>query len=314
MKKLKDIGELKLIESFGTRYKSAKHTIIGIGDDAAVVKAPKRKELLVFTCDTLVEGVHFLRGEVSGYKVGWKALGAGLSDIAAMGGVPISAVVSLAMPPGTSVNFVDGVVKGMNSLAQRFRMDIVGGDSVSSPKAMVISVAVIGKVKRKNLALRNGAEVGDKILVTGTLGGSIYRKQFNFIPRIKEAQWLVSHARINAMMDITDGLSIDLYKLITASHVGAILYKEAIPISRDAYRTKDPLKSALTSGEDFELLITTKDVDNLINKSRLCAQGRGKKILLTVIGEITSERGKIKLIDKSGRPKEIAPKGYEHFK
>lgn len=294
MKKINDIGELKLIERFRTMYKTATHTVVGIGDDAAVIKVKNKKELLVFTCDTLVEGVHF-RSEVSGYKVGWKALGAGLSDIAAMAGVPISAVVSLAMPPGTNVNFVDGIVKGMNSLAQCFKMDIVGGDSVSSPKAMVISVAVIGRVSRRNLTLRSGAKVGDKILVTGTLGGSIYRKQFNFIPRIKEAQWLVSHGKINAMMDITDGLGIDLYRLITASKVGAILYKDAIPISRDAYKTKDPLKSALSDGEDFELLLTTRDAEKLVNK----------KVQVTIIGEITSEKGKIE---------NLKALGYEHFK
>lgn len=297
-KRLKDIGELKLIEKFMARYKIAKHTIVGIGDDAAVIKMPGAKELLLFTCDTLVDGVHFLSKEVSGYKIGWKALGAGLSDIAAMGGAPISVLVSLAVPAKTEENFINGLIRGINSLARRFNVDIAGGDTVSSPKAIVITIAVVGTVSKKNLVLRSGAKVGDKIFVTGSLGGSIFKKQFNFIPRIKEAQWLVSHARINSMIDITDGLSMDLYRLITASNVGAILYKEAIPISRDAYKTRDPLKSALCDGEDFELLITTKD----------------EGMPFAIIGEITRDRGKLLLVDKNGRIERLKPQGYEHFK
>lgn len=295
MKRIKDIGELKLIEKFKARYKIARHTMVGIGDDTAVIKMPGMKKLVLFTCDTLVEGVHFLRKKASGYEIGWKALGAGLSDIAAMGGTPTSALVSLAMPAGVKVGFVDGLISGMNSLAKRFNVDIAGGDTVCSPRAIVITVAVVGTVSRKDLVLRSGARVGDKILVTGALGGSIFRKQFNFIPRIKEAHWLVTHGKINAMIDITDGLGIDLYRLIKASQVGAILYKDEIPISKDAYRTKDPLRSALADGEDFELLITTKDARKLLNR----------KVPLTVIGEITGDTGKIE---------NLKPEGYEHFK
>lgn len=294
-KRLKDIGELKLIEKFRAKYKITNHTVVGIGDDTAVIKMPGVKDLFLFTCDTLVEGIHFIPEEVSGYKIGWKALGAGLSDIAAMGGTPVSALVSLALPPNMKIGFVDGLIKGMNSLARRFNVDIVGGDTVSSPKAIVITVSVIGTVASENLVLRSGAKIGDKILVTGTLGGSIYRKQFNFIPRIKEAQWLVTHGKINAMMDITDGLGMDLYRLITASRVGAVIYKEKIPISKDAYKTKDPLKSALTDGEDFELLITTKDTKRFIDR----------EVPLTVIGEITGDTGRIV---------NLKPEGYEHFK
>lgn len=298
MKKLKDIGELKLIEKFMARYKVARHTIVGIGDDSAVVRMPGTKELLLFTCDTLVEGIHFPTRKISGYKIGWKALGTGLSDIAAMGGIPVSALVSLAVPAKVEEGFVNGLIRGINSLARRFNVDIVGGDTVSSPKAIVITIAVVGTVSRKKLVLRSGAKAGDKIFVTGALGGSIFKKQFNFTPRIVEAQRLVSHAKINSMIDITDGLSMDLYRLITASQVGAILYKEAIPISRDAYKTKDPLRSALCDGEDFELLITSKD----------------ERIPFNIIGEITRDRGRLVLIDKNGRIERLKLQGYEHFK
>lgn len=308
MKKLKNIGELKLVKKFRDKYKSAKHTLVGIGDDAAVISIPDRKRLLLFTCDTLVEGVHFIKRDVTGFDIGWKALGAGLSDIAAMAGEPVSALVSLAMPPNTDISFVNGLIQGMNLLANRFGVDIVGGDTVSSPKTIVISIAVIGVAERRKLTLRSGAKIGDKILVTGTLGGSMTRKQFNFIPRIKEAQWLTLNGRVNAMIDITDGLSLDLHRLITESKVGARLYKESIPISIDAYRTKDPFKSALTDGEDFELLIATPDAERLIKK------WKNNKMPLTIIGEITEERGKIKLVGRNGKVKKITLQGYEHFK
>lgn len=309
MKKLKDIGELKLIEEFAKYYKAGKDTVVGIGDDAAVIKMPDRNKYLLFTCDTIVEGVHFPKKRISGYKIGWKAVGAGISDIGAMGGIPKSAAISLALPPNLKVSFVADFMKGVKNLASKFHVDIVGGDTVSSPNGIVISVSVIGIVEKKNLVLRSGAKIGDKILVTGTLGGSIFKKQFSFMPRIKEARWLVSHGRINAMMDITDGLSLDLYKLITASKTGALLYGWAVPLSKDAFRTKDPLKSALNDGEDFELLVVTPDADKLIE------QWPNKETPLKLIGEITKETGVVRLMgERYAAGRKIRPKGYEHFK
>lgn len=308
MKKLRDAGELKLIEMFVAKYTPAGHTITGIGDDAAVVKAPGKGKHILFTCDTIVEGVHFVMNKYMGYEIGWKAMGAGLSDIAAMGGVPTSAVVSLAMPGNLSVGFVGDLVSGMNALARKFGVDVAGGDTVSSPHELMISVSVIGTVGAGKAVLRSGAKAGDKILVTGSLGGSIFKKQFNFLPRIKEAGWLVSHGRINAMMDITDGLSLDLQRLVTASNAGAVLYKELIPISKDAYKTRDAFASAVNDGEDFELLITTPDADKLVKN------WHNKNVALTIIGQITNNKGRIELVDGNGKIKELAPRGYEHFK
>lgn len=308
MKKVRDIGEIKLIENFMAIYKSSAHTIVGIGDDAAVIQGTARNKSILFTCDTLVEGIHFPKNFRCGYSIGWKALGAGLSDIAAMGGTPVSALVSLAVPSSARIDFIEDLIKGIESLAGRFSVDISGGDTVSSPHGIVITVSVIGTVNRGKEVKRSGARCGDKILVTGRLGGSIYGKQFNFIPRIKEAQWLVKHGRIHAMMDITDGLSLDLFRLVTASESGAVLYEESIPISKDAFKTTNPLESALSDGEDFELLAVTSDHEKLLKK------WKNKKVPLTLIGEITKNTRKIELLDKKGKRTRLAPHGYEHFK
>jgi thiamine-monophosphate kinase len=308
MKTLKKIGELALINIFKKKYKTYKHTIIGIGDDSAVIESSKKGEFILFTCDTVVEGTHFRLNKSTAFQVGWKAMGAGISDIAAMGGKPKCAVVSMAMPSCVSIKYVNDLIKGMAAVGSLFGVDIVGGDTVSSHEGIIITVSVIGDVKRKNLVLRSGAKVGDKILVTGVLGGSILKKQFNFIPRINESNWIVNNAKIHSMMDITDGLSLDLHRIASASKVGALLNENSIPISKDALKFKEPLQCALNDGEDFELLFTMSDPDKLLKKWPY------KDVKLTVIGEITKRRGLIEIIDKFGVKKQIHPKGYEHFK
>ena len=170
------------------------------------------------------------------------------------------------MPSNMKIFFVNNLIKGICDAAKLCNVDVVGGDTVSSPSILVISVSVIGRVSRKNLVFRKGARVGDKILVTGRLGGSKIRKQFDFIPRIKEAQWLVKNGKINSMMDITDGLLIDLKKILNINNVGAILYKDKIPISKDAIDSADPLARALSDGEDFELLVISRFGEALIKK------------------------------------------------
>jgi thiamine-monophosphate kinase len=308
MKKVKDIGEIKLIEIFRKTYKCKKNTYLGIGDDAAIIKSPKKDELILFTCDTLVSDVHFILKETTGFDVGWKAMGAGISDIAAMGGYPRNAIVSLALPSYISMDYVNKLIKGMNKAASKFGVDIVGGDTVSSRKETVVTVSVIGTVLKNKLVLRGGAKNGDKILVTGTLGGSIFKKQFNFIPRVKESNWLVGNGRINAMMDITDGLSLDLQRLVTESKSGALLYEKCIPISKDAEKLKNPLAHVMNDGEDFELLFTSSDSVSLLEKWPF------KDVKLSVIGEITKQKGRIEIKKGNGKIEAIIPKGYEHFK
>lgn len=307
MKTVKDIGEQGLIEKFKNKFKPADYTVAGIGDDAAVIDMPGKKELTLFTCDTLVAGIHFPRNENNWYRIGWKALGAAVSDIAAMAGTPRSAVISLAVSGKTKANHINQFIKGVNAAAKVCGVDIVGGDTVDCRGPAVISVAVLGTVARNRLTRRRGARAGDKILVTGSLGGSRQGKQYKFVPRIKEARWLTDHGRIRAMMDISDGLIIDLYRLISASGVGARLYKEKIPVSETVRKLPKPLGRALGDGEDFELLVVTGDAGRLIKK------WRNKKVPLTVIGEITRDKGQIFLADKNGANRKISCYGYKHF-
>lgn len=304
MKTICDIGEDQLIERFRRRYKQTKRTIVGIGDDAAVVRVSKDK-FLVLTSDMLVEGIHFLKGEASPYQIGWKAMGSALSDIAAMAAVPRTAIVSLGLSPRTPVSFVEGLTKGIEALARCFNIDVVGGDTVNFPRGIVISVSVVGEAERKNLVLRKGASIGDKILVTGSLGGSRKRKQYRFIPRIKEALRLVKCIPIHSMMDITDGLGLDLFRLVSASGVGAKLYKESIPVSSDA----KGVGNALADGEDFELIFVT----STDSAKKLLEKWKNEDVPVTVIGEIIKEKGRVELIDKYGKAKKLKPKGYEHF-
>lgn len=304
MNKICDVGEDVLIKKFSRIYKRSKRIIVGIGDDAAIIKASRNK-LLVITTDMLVENVHFLVEKTTPYKIGWKAIGTALSDIAAMAAVPKTAVVSIGLPKNLSVKFVNELSKGIEVLAKYFNVDIIGGDTVTSPHRIVISITVIGEVKKGHFVQRTGARIGDKILVTGSLGGSRKEKQYKFIPRIKEALWLTRHGKIHSMMDITDGLSLDLYRLVTKSKVGARLYENTIPISHDAKN----IKNALCDGEDFELLI----VASCLTAEKLIKNWKYKNVSLTIIGEIIKGKGKIELIDKYNRTKKLIPRGYEHF-
>jgi len=302
MKRLYSIGEDKLIKKFRRRYKKNRATVVGIGDDASVIKAIGAK-FLVFTTDMLIEGIHFINKEADPYKIGWKAMACALSDIAAMAAVPKTALVSLGLPPDLSVGFADKLSKGIDACASRFSVDISGGDTVNSPSGIVISISVIGVSDKP--VLRKGARVGDRIFITGSIGGSMEARQYNFIPRIKEAQKLASLASLHCMMDTTDGLSLDLYRLACVNKVGIRLFKDAIPISGTAGNLED----ALSCGEDFELIFTVSKR----SAGRLIKDWPDKEPPIAVIGEVISGKGRMELVYKDGKKKKLRPKGYEHF-
>ena len=189
MKLLKDIGEFGLIKRIAKAEKiSDKDVIAGIGDDAAVLKYKKNLYLLL-TTDILIEDVHFNQ-KATPFQIGWKALAVNISDIAAMGGIPRYALVSLGLRKEIPIKFVDEIYQGIRTLAKKFDVQILGGDTVSSSK-IVINIALTGEVEKSCLTLRKGAKIGDKIYVTGRLGGSITGKHLSFIPRVKEARYLL---------------------------------------------------------------------------------------------------------------------------
>jgi len=250
MRTLRALGEAGLIARLQNRLDGRTRIVdVGVGDDAAVLRGPGSTRWLLAS-DMLVEGVHFHRRRTSARWVGWKALAVNLSDIAAMGGAPVAAVVSLGLPAATPVRAVDRLYDGLTACARRFDVVIVGGDTVRAPQ-MVIDVAILGTVKRRHLALRRGARAGDALFVTGRLGGSLRSgRHARFVPRVNEAQRLVRRVPVHAMIDLSDGLASDAGQLAQASRVMVRLHVWKIPVSR-AGRT---IQHALYDGEDFELL------------------------------------------------------------
>jgi thiamine-monophosphate kinase len=299
--RLEKLGEFNLIDRISKKIRLSSRVIKGIGDDTAVLKYNKDSYLL-FTCDMLLEDRHFYRRS-GGYLVGRKSLSANISDIAAMGGVPKFAVISLGVPASLDIEYVDNLYKGIKSVAKKFKVDLVGGDTICSRK-IVIDIALLGEVEKKDLVLRKGAKEGDAIFVTGEIGGSLKGKHLNFIPRLKEARFLVKNFKVNSMIDVSDGLLADLGHILKFSRKGAVIYEKDIPISKDA---KD-FDSAVSDGEDFELIFTVsvQDAEKLIEKWPF-------KTRLSMIGKIINSPRKLYLVKEDSKKIQIEPVGYSHF-
>ncbi|MBN1527043.1 MAG: thiamine-monophosphate kinase [Candidatus Omnitrophica bacterium] len=302
--RIKDIGEIALIKRISKNLRLDSSVIHGAGDDTAVIKWTKDKDLL-FTCDMLVEGVHFRLAKATPRQIGWKALCRNVSDIAAMGGVPRYALVSASLRPGLPLSFADGLYKGLRSAADRFGVNLVGGDMCHAGK-IVIDVSLIGEAEKKGLVTRSGARKGDLIFVTGAVGGSIKGKHLNFTPRLEEARRLVKNFRINAMIDVSDGLVLDLWRILDASGAGARIYQNTIPVSKDAAS----FEKAIYAGEDFELLFTmgVKEAKRFF-RTELARM----KTPVTLIGEVLDKKDGYTLVTKDGVRKRLKAKGYLHF-
>lgn len=298
--RLARLGEFNLIDRISKGIKLSGDVIRGIGDDAAVLKYTKDKYLL-YTCDMMLEGRHFVRA-AGGYLAGKKALSVNISDIAAMGGTPKYAVISLGVPASLDLRYVDDLYRGIKDVAGRFKIDLVGGDTIASEK-IIINITLIGEVEKKRVALRSGAKAGDLIFITGRIGGSFSGRHLDFTPRLKESLFLVKNFKINSMIDISDGLIADLGHILKSSKAGAIIYERQIPLSGKA---KD-FNSAVRSGEDFELVFTvpSRQGTSLIKKWPF-------RTRLSKIGKICSASD-LCLIRKDGKKEKIKPEGYSHF-
>lgn len=298
------IGEFGLIEAVKKMIKLDRTVIKGIGDDTAVLSFSKNRCLLL-TSDMLIEDIHFNR-RMNPFAIGHKALSCSISDIAAMGGIPKNAIISIGIPRDLKISFVNKLYQGITQTAKSFKINIVGGDTNSSQK-IVIDVALLGEAQKNNLTLRSKAKVGDSIFVTGKLGGSLKSgKHLSFLPRLKESRKLVSNYKINSMIDISDGLIQDLSHILKESNKGAIIYERNIPINKNS-----SLNNALYDGEDFELLFTLPEKDAFRLKNDIA---KGKiKFYLSEIGKITNNKNKIEIINKKGFKRPLTIKGFRHF-
>ena len=308
------MNEFELISHLTRSLPTNKSVVLGPGDDCAVLDFGLPDRLILFKTDAVVEGVHFNAGAAP-EKIGHKALGRCLSDIAAMAGTPTAALITLGLPRSFDLAYLEQLYAGMGTLARKYEVALVGGETTTNSSGIFISVALLGWVPRGKGALRSGAELGDAIFVTGQLGGSLAGKHLEFEPRLCEARWLAENFSIHSMLDISDGLAGDIRHLLNASKVGAELLATSIPISREARRAgkqesgKPPLLAALTDGEDFELLFTVAGRDAVPVLDRW--KERFPELPLTCIGKITANEG-VTIRDQQGvRP--LTVHGYAHF-
>jgi thiamine-monophosphate kinase len=313
--------EFELIDRLRVLMPSNASTQVGPGDDCAVLDLGLADRWLLFKTDAIVEGVHF---EVNADPlwIGHKALARCLSDVAAMGGAPSHALVTLGLPRNFDAARVEGVYAGMKRLAERHGVAIAGGETTSNPERMFLSLAVIGTAGRGRCPLRSGAQPGDALFVTGELGDALESgRHLNFEPRLAEGQWLVEHFEIHAMIDLSDGLAGDLKHVLKASHVGAEILADAIPIhpavrgaseesaEKRSYAPDSRLTKALSEGEDYELLFTLPEGESV----RLLDawQERFPNLRLSCIGKI-SPGSDLVVRDRDG-PRPLTLDGYVHF-
>jgi thiamine-monophosphate kinase len=306
------------------------------GDDCAGVRWSPGKDMLV-TTDMLLEGSCFLR-EAGPTRIGAKAMKVNLSDMAAMAGQPIAAVVSLGLPRDLRRDWIEELFRSIHHTASVYQTAIVGGDTNSWDGPLTINITVFGEPTGRGPVQRNGARPGDALMVTGSLGGSILRHQFDFKPLVDEAKLLHKLVELHAMIDLSDGLSTDLHHLCQESRCGAEVWAEAVPISSDVHQViaagiktsahanwgssgapptcilntaidkRTPLDHALHDGEDFQLLfaVSPKDADRLEKEQPLMPF----HVNLTRLGCFTTDRQVTLLIDGVHQP--LHSGGYEH--
>jgi thiamine-monophosphate kinase len=333
--RLKDIGEFGFIRRIRRGCVTRPEGVIqGIGDDAAAFRSDGRLASLV-TTDLLVERVHFLRDAISGYDLGHKSLAVNLSDIAAMGGTAREAFVSIAVPDGCELAYLEELFQGIKDLARTYAVNILGGDTTSSRADLVINVAVYGVVAENEMLTRAAARPGDVIFCTGWLGDS--RAGLHLLleaddadapelqallaahrrpePHLREGRLLATLPGVRAAIDVSDGLSSDLGHIVAESRAGARVYAAQLPIS-DRLRFfcrrfgRSPLDYALAGGEDYVLLLTAAaESADRIARAFQAAFDRP----LTAIGEIT-DTTRMELVDAAGNRAPLAPTGWDHFK
>jgi thiamine-monophosphate kinase len=288
MDPLSAIPEDALVARLTRRLPAGGRVVAGAGDDCAAVRVPGRKDLQLLKTDCLVEDVHFLRTHPAG-RVGWKALCRTISDIAACGGKPDAALVTIAAPADLAVAWLEDFYAGLRRAARKFGISIVGGETARSPAQIFVSIALTGWVKPGRLVLRDGGRAGDAIYVTGRLGGSYgadgHGSHLDFTPRVEQGRWLAKRFPIHAMMDLSDGLGTDLPRLADASRKGYEIDLAAIPRRRGC-----TLEQAVGDGEDYELLFALPAPEAPALEAAW--RSRFPRLPLTRIGALLADRAR----------------------
>lgn len=322
--KVSELGEFGLIDLLAKMAGGGdERLLIGIGDDAAAWRGDDSIQLA--SVDSFIEGVHFTPETTPWPDVGWKALAINLSDIAAMGGIPRYALVSLALPDDSEVEDVAALYNGMLKLAKQYGVSIIGGD-ISRAPMVAISITILGSSPAQKILTRSSARPGETVAVTGRLGAAAAglevlskgrkldpeattRLKNAFLhptPRIAEGLLLVEQG-VKTAIDISDGLVADLSQIGKASQVGARIEVERVPVE-PAVKTafgERALEFALSGGEDYELLFTASA--EIVDKVK-----RAASVPVTAIGEIVAGKG-VSLVDKAGNPFKLKKAGWEHF-
>ncbi len=330
MKSLQQLGEFGLIREIERWITPSDPDLIqGIGDDVAVVQFGRK--YLLLTTDVLIEDVHFMRSWTNPYLLGKKSLAVNLSDIAAMGGIPKYFLISIGVPQTLSFTFISSFYRGLKEEAKKFNVDLIGGDTSLSEKLM-INICLIGKGERGKLIFRKGAEVGDDLYVSGTLGDAalglkfledkrmkkkpkgLIERHLAPTPRIELGQALAQQRLAHAMIDISDGLLSDTQHLLEESRVGARIWEERLPLSKNYFRwvrrySREPYQLALRGGEDYELLFTApKKV-----RTKISSLSHSLGLPVTCIGEILPENEGLQLIHRNGKIQVPTQLGFDHF-
>lgn len=318
---MKERQLIQRIRNLASQAPTSRSVVLGIGDDCAVLQLPRGSQLLV-TTDLCVENVHFRRKWHPAPSVGHRCLARGLSDIAAMGGTPMACFLSLGLPPKlpqATQRWIDGFMHGLLGLAQQFKVQLAGGD-ISSAHQIVADIVVTGHIPSGKTIPRSGARPGDRIFVTGSLGGSAsvlhqlmagtrskparFSPHFFPQPRIQVGQWLQKRGVATAMIDLSDGLSVDLAHICEESGVSACITAEQIPIAKGS-----TLDLALHGGEDYELLFTVRKT------ARVPTQIAGVKIAeIGTIANRVNYSSAIQILGENGVVRPLPQRGWEHFR
>ncbi|MGA9772760.1 MAG: thiamine-phosphate kinase [Blastocatellia bacterium] len=328
-------GESEIISRIRQRARATRQVLIGIGDDAAVLSHEAATDLIA-CCDLMAEGVHFRRDWATPRLIGRKALAVTLSDVAAMGGIARFAMISIALPHALSSDFIEELLEGILELADSSGVSIIGGDTSSSIDSLFIDTSVIGECAAGRAVTRRSAKIGDAIYVTGALGASalgllLLERGFRLedltesdarrdalikhlapVPRLKAGQAIGERELATAMIDISDGLSTDLWHVLDESDCGAIIKAGAIPIAGCVQRLAmedsgiEPLQLALHSGEEYELLFTSPPED----RNKIADMSEEFALPITPIGRVVADKGL--QLERDGSFEAILPSGYEH--